>query len=170
MSSFPALLNLWNGESGWRWNAQNPASPAYGIPQADPGNKMAAAGSDWVTDAATQMRWGFAYIRSVYGSPDTAWNLWQGRSPHWYAMGGKVMDKGGWLAPGWNPPMYNGTGSAEPVGAAAGGGAMTIQLEITGASTGDTTFDAFLTKWLKNHVRVKGGGSVQKAFGRAPGH
>ena len=25
------------GNSGWRWNAQNPAVPAYGIPQADPG-------------------------------------------------------------------------------------------------------------------------------------
>jgi len=23
------------------------------------------------------------------------------------------MDSGGWLAPGWNPPMYNGTGRPE---------------------------------------------------------
>ena len=32
-AQWPSLYNLWQGESGWRWNAQNPTSPAYGIPQ-----------------------------------------------------------------------------------------------------------------------------------------
>jgi TP901 family phage tail tape measure protein len=31
-------------------------------------------------------------------------------------INGRVMDGGGYLAPGWNPPMYNGTGRHEPVG------------------------------------------------------
>ena len=80
-----------------------------------------------------------------------------------YKYGGKVMDHGGWLQPGWNPPMYNGTGAPEPIGGINPGG--TIVLEISGSS-GSGTFDAFLTQWLKNNVRVKGGGNVQKAWGR----
>lgn len=90
------LLALWNGESGWRWNAQNPTSPAYGIPQADPGNKMAAAGSDWRTNPVTQMRWGAEYIRGTpgYGNPANAYRLWLGRNPHWYASGGGIGDDG----------------------------------------------------------------------------
>jgi hypothetical protein len=39
------LEKLWTGESGWRWNAENRSSGAYGIPQALPGSKMASAGS-----------------------------------------------------------------------------------------------------------------------------
>jgi hypothetical protein len=34
------------------------------------------------------------------------------------AQGGLVMDRGGYLAPGWNPPIWNGTGRPEPVGPA----------------------------------------------------
>ena len=80
-----------------------------------------------------------------------------------YRYGGKVMDHGGWLNPGWNPPMYNGTGRPEQIGGLNPGG--TITLEISG-STGSGTFDAFLTAWLKNNVRVRGGGNVQRAWGR----
>ncbi len=78
------LISLWNGESGWRWNAQNPASPAYGIPQSDPGDKMATMGADWRTNPVTQMRWGLKYIKETYGTPAEAWRQWQSRSPHWY--------------------------------------------------------------------------------------
>lgn len=65
---------LWTRESGWQmvWNAQG--SGAYGIPQALPAAKMAAAGPDWLTDPATQIRWGLSYIRSTYGTPCTAWD------------------------------------------------------------------------------------------------
>ena len=41
---FSCLVSLWNRESGWRADAYNPWSGAYGIPQALPGDKMAAAG------------------------------------------------------------------------------------------------------------------------------
>ncbi len=78
------LVNLWNGESGWRTDATNPGSGAYGIPQALPASKLAAAGSDWRTSAATQIRWGLGYIKKVYGTPANAWSLWESRSPHWY--------------------------------------------------------------------------------------
>jgi hypothetical protein len=70
---FSCLDSLWNEESGWNVYASNPTSGAYGIPQALPGSKMASAGPDWQTDAATQIRWGLGYIQSIYGSPCGAW-------------------------------------------------------------------------------------------------
>jgi hypothetical protein len=69
---FSCLDSLWNQESGWNVEASNP-SGAYGIPQALPGSKMASAGPDWQTDAATQIRWGLGYIKGTYGSPCNAW-------------------------------------------------------------------------------------------------
>jgi hypothetical protein len=72
-SQFSCLDALWNRESGWRVNAEN-ASGAFGIPQALPGDKMASAGADWMTDASTQIKWGLGYIKSVYGTPCGAWD------------------------------------------------------------------------------------------------
>jgi hypothetical protein len=69
---FGCLLDIWNRESGWVYDAENP-SGAYGIPQALPGSKMASAGADWQTDPATQIRWGLGYIKNVYGNPCSAW-------------------------------------------------------------------------------------------------
>lgn len=80
------LKSLWQGESGWRWNAAN-ASGAYGIPQALPGSKMASAGKDWKTNQQTQINWGEGYIKDRYGSPSVAYKDWLARSPHWYAGG-----------------------------------------------------------------------------------
>jgi len=71
-SQFSCLVSLWNRESGWRVNAANP-SGAYGIPQALPGSKMASAGSDWRTNAKTQITWGLNYIAGRYGTPCGAW-------------------------------------------------------------------------------------------------
>jgi hypothetical protein len=68
------LDNLWMHESGWVVDAQNP-SGAYGIPQALPASKMASAGSDYLTNPATQIRWGLGYIKSTYGTPCAAWNF-----------------------------------------------------------------------------------------------
>jgi hypothetical protein len=72
-SEFGCLVSLWNVESGWNPYASNPSSGAYGIPQALPGSKMASAGPDWQSNAATQIRWGLGYIKSLYGSPCGAW-------------------------------------------------------------------------------------------------
>ena len=43
------------------------------IPQALPGSKMATAGADWATNAATQVEWGLGYIQGRYGAPCGAW-------------------------------------------------------------------------------------------------
>lgn len=94
------LLSLWNQESGWRWNATNPSSGAYGIPQSLPASKMASAGADWGTNPVTQMRWGAGYIRSVYGNPAAAWSH-EMRS-NWYGEGGMVPEYAdGGLVPGY---------------------------------------------------------------------
>ena len=73
---FSCLNNIWTRESGWNYQAEN-ASGAYGIPQALPASKMASAGADYLTDPATQIRWGLGYIKSVYGDPCSAWSFWQ---------------------------------------------------------------------------------------------
>lgn len=78
------LVQLWDHESGWRWDAENPSSGAYGIPQSLPGSKMASSGQDWRTNAATQIDWGLGYIQDRYQTPCGAWGVWNSRSPHWY--------------------------------------------------------------------------------------
>jgi L-lactate permease len=81
-SQMSCLVPLWMGESGWRVNAENVSSGAYGIPQALPGSKMATAGADWASNPATQIEWGLGYIRDRYGSPCGAWSFKQ--SHGWY--------------------------------------------------------------------------------------
>jgi hypothetical protein len=72
-SQFSCLQPLWEHESGWSVTAENPSSGAYGIAQALPASQMASAGSDWQTNAATQIKWGLTYIQGRYGSPCGAW-------------------------------------------------------------------------------------------------
>ncbi|WP_129789591.1 ubiquitin-like domain-containing protein [Promicromonospora panici] len=73
---------LWERESGWNYQAANPTSSAYGIPQALPGSKMSTAGSDWATNPATQIEWGLGYIADRYGTPCGAWG--HSESVGWY--------------------------------------------------------------------------------------
>ncbi len=79
---FSCLVALWNKESGWRVNAYNASSGAYGIPQSLPGSKMATAGADWETNPATQITWGLGYISGRYGAPCGAWA--HSQSVGWY--------------------------------------------------------------------------------------
>ena len=79
---FGCLVWMWNKESGWRWNATNPSSGAYGIPQSLPGNKMASINRDYTDNAATQIIWGLGYIKNRYQSPCGAKRFWQ--THHWY--------------------------------------------------------------------------------------
>jgi hypothetical protein len=72
-SQWGCLDQLWQRESGWEADAENP-SGAFGIPQSLPGSKMASAGSDWMTNPATQIKWGLGYITQVYATPCNAWS------------------------------------------------------------------------------------------------
>jgi hypothetical protein len=117
---WPALKALWTGESNWSNTVVNPSSGAGGIPQALPATKMGPKGAG--EPPATQIAWGLKYIKDRYGSPAAALSAWQGRSPHWYATGGRlgqdVPDWGGWNAKGAdvtvNRPTIFGAGEAGP--------------------------------------------------------
>lgn len=69
-------------ESGWRVNARNASSGAYGLPQALPGRKMASAGADWETNPITQLKWMNGYVNGRYGGWQGAYEFWQRN--HWY--------------------------------------------------------------------------------------
>lgn len=93
-TQWPYWLDLGNRESGWRWNALNPSSGAYGIPQSLPGSKMATSGPDWRTNAGTQVDWMAGYIAERYGGPHGAIS-WH-NAHNWYGDGGiNLFDKGG---------------------------------------------------------------------------
>jgi hypothetical protein len=81
--------------------------------------------------------------------------------PHSVPGGVLQFDRGGYLPPGLSM-AWNNTGRSEYVSPAGG---PTVVLEVSGGGPGGT-FDAFLLKWIQEHVRVRGGGSVQTAFGR----
>ena len=149
----------WNNvamrESGWNQFATNPSSGAYGIPQALPFTKMpkaawpASAGGS--SNPTAQIDWMAGYMSSVYGGPQGAWAHEQAYG--WY-------DEGGWLPPGRSIAINN-TGAPERV---IGPGGLNVQLEV--ATGGQGAFEAFMSTWIKNYVRIKGGGNVQAAFGR----
>jgi serine/threonine protein kinase len=71
-TQYSCLIILWERISSWNVYAEG-KSGAYGIPQAKPGDAMAASGPDWRTDAATQVKWGLSYIKETYGTPCGAW-------------------------------------------------------------------------------------------------
>lgn len=73
-------------ESGWNPHAKNPGSDAYGIGQALPPSKMAAFGSDYMSNPITQLKWMQSYVNERYGGINGAYDFW--RSHNWYANGG----------------------------------------------------------------------------------
>jgi uncharacterized protein YabE (DUF348 family) len=81
-TQWACLDALWSRESGWRVNAQNSSSGAYGIPQAYPGSKMATVGADWQTNPSTQITWGLNYITGRYGTPCDAWAYFQAHNSY----------------------------------------------------------------------------------------
>lgn len=81
-AQFTCYNNIIMRESEWNVSADNPNSSAYGIPQALPGSKMAAFGSDWRTNPATQIAWGLDYVHDRYGTPCGAWSY--KRAHGWY--------------------------------------------------------------------------------------
>jgi hypothetical protein len=81
-TQYSCLNDIWTRESGWRYNAENATSGAYGIPQALPASKMASAGPDWQTNATTQIKWGLGYIKERYVTPCDGWAFWEAHG--WY--------------------------------------------------------------------------------------
>ena len=69
-------------ESGWRIDAREPRTGAYGLGQALPAIKMAAYGPDYLTNPRTQLLWLMGYIKARYGTPYQAWIFHLAH--HWY--------------------------------------------------------------------------------------
>jgi len=82
LSEMPCLKLMWTKESGWNEKAYNAGSGATGIAQALPASKMAPYGADYLTNPATQIRWGLDYIKNRYKTPCGAWTFWQAHN--WY--------------------------------------------------------------------------------------
>jgi SLT domain-containing protein len=80
------LYNLWQGESGWNNNAQNPTSTAYGIAQFL-NSTWGGTGIAKTSNPASQIEAGLRYIQGAYGTPANAYSKWLSRSPHWYGDG-----------------------------------------------------------------------------------
>ena len=78
---YDCINAVWTAESKWNPRAGNPAG-AYGIPQAYPGTKMAAFGSNWKYSPLTQVKWGLWYVTDRYGSACGAYNFWKVHA--WY--------------------------------------------------------------------------------------
>lgn len=70
-SEASALITLWNKESGWDPNADNPTSTAYGIAQFLNGT-WAGTGYQKTSDPYQQIDAGLKYITQRYGSPSNA--------------------------------------------------------------------------------------------------
>src|SRR3954453_10111051 len=75
------LNQLWQRESGWNPNAQNPTSTAYGIAQFL-NSTWASTGIAKTSNPYRQIDAGLIYIRQRYGTPCAAWAFWQ--SHKWY--------------------------------------------------------------------------------------
>ena len=75
-SQFNCLNNVYTPESKWIYNAGS-TSYAYGIPQADPGNKMAAAGWTGGPMRRRRLNGGLRIFESKYGIPCGAWSHWR---------------------------------------------------------------------------------------------
>lgn len=152
----PALLQDWVNvemrEAGFSLTATNPSSGAYGMAQfiQGAGEYYTYGGNPYTyLGQATAMA---NYILQRYGTPAGAWAHEQ--AFNWY-------DNGGWLQPGLTL-AYNGTGQPERVNPPGGGTGGNATLEVVG---GYDLFERFMAQFIREFVRVKGGGSVQRAFG-----
>lgn len=75
-SDYSYVDDILTKESGWNYKAVNPSSGAYGLCQSLPPGKMSSAGSDYLTNPSTQLRWCASYAKERYGSWQNAHNFW----------------------------------------------------------------------------------------------
>lgn len=92
-------LRLGNGESGWRVDATNPSSGAYGLGQFLGEDKKQRWPGYFTPNAEAQAGPWSEYIKERYKTPSQAWAFWQAQSPHWYHDGGPVLGVGD--VPSW---------------------------------------------------------------------
>ncbi|MGW1261184.1 C40 family peptidase [Streptomyces drozdowiczii] len=148
-SNWTSLYKLWMRESGWRSNADNPSSDAYGIPQAMSNIYPETATKAWRSSPEKQIEWGLKYIKGRYQTPSKAWSFWNSHNPHWY-------EDGAWEVPGQR---------GEGVDAKLHGGEMVLE-----ANAAHTVRQALLNQGLnpspgQGSNAAGGTGSVTLSFG-----
>jgi hypothetical protein len=158
-SQWPPFVALVMAESGFNRYARNPSSGAYGIPQALPPGKLPFAGqAAGGSHAGPQLSWMFSYLAQRYGTPAAAWA--HELAFRWYGSGFH-----GWF----DKPTIIGVGERgrERVDITPAhvrsGGSVRVVLELR--PSGSSKFDAFMADWLSDAARVRGGGSLEVAFG-----
>jgi hypothetical protein len=168
-NQWTALYDVEMREAGFNLNAKNPSSGAYGMAQFINGPSEYAQYGGNATTAAGQAIAMVNYIAQRYGNPANAWA--HEESYGWYSSGGAT--KAGWAMVGEHGReliKVPGGATVYPHGATnqmlaqGSGGLQAVQLEISAA--GQSDFEKFMLHAIRNWVRTKGGGDVQKAFGR----
>jgi hypothetical protein len=170
-AQWTALENVEMREAGFSLTARNPSSGAYGMAQFINGPSEYAQYGGNSTTAAGQAVAMVNYIKQRYGNPEAAWAHEQ--AFNWYSGGGvagKLFDKGGTLAPGWNPPMYNATGRDEQLANVTGSGSR-AHPTTPGHVAPHTPAEAEMIGLLRQLVSVTGqqGGQFAGAISGAAG-
>jgi hypothetical protein len=153
-AQWQALYNVEMREAGFSLTATNPSSGAYGMAQFINGPSEYAEYGGNSTTAYGQAIAMCNYIAQRYGNPEAAWAHEQEYG--WY-------DNGGWLKPGMTM-AFNGTGRPEFV-SPPGGQKIEVCLSWDMSSL-PSGLDPRTLQAIRYEVRTKGGGSVQKAFGK----
>lgn len=81
-SDFGYVNYIVEHESHWNPLSVNSRSGATGVCQALPASKMASAGSDYMTNPVTQLKWCSSYAVGRYGSWQRAYEVWTQK--HWW--------------------------------------------------------------------------------------
>jgi hypothetical protein len=76
-SDWGAVDYIVSHESSWNAEATNPSSGSHGLCQALPASKMASAGTDYMTNPVTQLRWCHQYAQSRYSGWWSAFASWK---------------------------------------------------------------------------------------------
>lgn len=136
----PALIKLWNQESGWNPYAVNPSSGAYGIPQS-----LGHGHPYNLGDYIGQVNWGEAYVKGRYGSPNAAWAHEVGFN--WYGNGGPAS---GWAGIGDGGPevVHLPNGSTVMPAANSHSSPTSINVEV-GIVFGGNTDSAMASAFMK---------------------
>ena len=162
-----ALYDVEMAEAGFNMTATNPSSGAYGLAQFINGPSEYYQYGGNPNTAAGQITAMLNYIAQRYGDPEMAWLHEQ--EYHWYQGGGPAS---GWAVVGEHGkelvrlPRGSYVYPSGQIPAALPGGGPYGPLQIEIIPGGNSAFEQFMVTALKRWVVIRGGGNVQKAFGR----
>lgn len=160
-----------NAINNWDSNAAA-GDPSRGLLQTI-GSTFAAyhwPGTSWdIYNPLANIAAAINYARHTYGPTLMRGGMGMG-SGHGYAGGGPTSAGWAWVGErGRELVKLPGGATVMPAGSSAqmaAGGARQVLVQLMVSSGGQSDFDKFMTKWVKEKVRVLGGGDVQEAFGR----